>query len=155
MPPEPREDEGVQDLSGPDPRTWPAEPDVWDRVQDIRAIDEVLAVLRGEQARETDDPAVLEARRFLAAAAAQQCEELARVLLGMYGVKAGETAGATPFETAGRPRAFGADSPPPAGTLLPGRPQVAPSRRRCRRARLVYGHRLGSRADMRCRRLRR
>lgn len=117
MPPEAEEEDQV--LDGPDPRTWPATPAVWDLVLDVRAIDEVLAALKGEVARDTDDPAYMEARSFLSAAVAQRCEELARVLLSMYGVKPGETAGASPFEGAGRPRAFGADSPPPAGTLLP------------------------------------
>ena len=119
MPPE-REDDDAQVLDGPDPRTWPTIDALWDRVLDIRAIDELMTVLSGASPRETSDPAYQEARRFLVTAAGQQCEELARVLLSMYGVRAGEAAGASPFDGAGKPRAFGADSPPPAGTLLPG-----------------------------------
>lgn len=121
MPPEPREDDDVQVLDGPDPRTWPGMPEIWGLVQDIRVIDEVRAALKGEMARDLGSAAYDEARRFLEVAVAQRCDELALVLLSVYQVKTreGKGTGASPFDGAGRPRAFGADASLPERTLLP------------------------------------
>lgn len=114
MQPEPQggEDDGTQVLDGPDPRTWPGLPELWGLAEDIRVLDDIHGLLSGSVARDASSPAYDEARRFLRTAAAQRCEELSELLLGLYGLTAGEEgAGAAPFQ-AGKPRASGAGSPP-------------------------------------------
>lgn len=121
MPPE--EDE-PKVLEGPDPRAWPGREDVWGPVADLRVIDQVAGLLKGEVAMDGMSGAYDEARRFLRVLRAEACEQLSLAILSAYGVTPDGDAGASPYSSAGRPRAFGADSPP-SGNLpaarLPGR----------------------------------
>lgn len=107
--------EEVPAWDGPDPRDWPARPEIWDLVRDIETVDHVIGVMNGPIAQE-GGPFYHEARRFLAQMGWQLRGELALVLLASYGVKAGEASEASPFSAAGKPRAFGVDShAPPTG----------------------------------------
>lgn len=123
MPPEPEAEDEPQILEGPDPRAWPGTDEVWGLVGDLRVIDQVNGLLRGDRhAMDGMSTAYDEALRLLTAFRADRCEQLALALLSIYGVTPRDDAGASPFSEAGKPRAFGADSPP-AGNL-PGRPPL-------------------------------
>jgi hypothetical protein len=124
VPPEEQGEDEPQILEGPDPRAWPEMPEIWGPVADLRAIDQVAEALAGKIAMDGMSGAYEEARRVLRAFRAEACEQLSLVLLSTYSVTPGEGAGASPYSTAGRPRAFGADSPPsgnlPGAALVPG-----------------------------------
>lgn len=120
MPPEAKDEDEPQLIEGPDPRTWPATDEIWGPVTDLRMIDEVAGLLNGKIAMDGMSAAYEEARRFLRALRAEGCEQLALALLATYSVQPADDAGASPFSEAGKPRAFGADSPP-AGKLPAGR----------------------------------
>lgn len=123
MPPEPviepHQREGDADLpedeeqilEGPDPRQWPADTAIWNLVEDIEVLDKVIGLLSGPLAA---GPITMECRNMLAQSATQQREVLSGLLLALYGTKLPETA-KSPYAHAGRPRAFGADPPPPPG----------------------------------------
>lgn len=113
----PDAEEEVPLLDGPDPRTWPGNNDLWGLVQDLEAIDHVTGLMEGRIAQDGMSESYEEARRFLRAAGAAQREQLSLMLLSMYGVKPSQDSGASPFAAAGKPRAFGADTSPPAGNL--------------------------------------
>jgi hypothetical protein len=180
----PEDEEEAQVLEGPDPRTWPGREDIWGPFTDLRVIDQVAAALKGEPAMDGMSDGYEEARRFLRVLRQEACEQLSLVILSTYGVMPGSGTGASPFSGAGKPRAFGADSPP-AGNL-PGRAARSPARPgtpgergeirarplghrpagpsidgqapfhgRYGRRHRVNDHRLGSRPDLRSRGLRR
>jgi hypothetical protein len=116
MPPEEAPADEPQILEGPDPRSWPGMDEIWGPVSDLRAIDAVYELLDGKVAMDGMSAAYEEARRLVRAFRAETCEQLALALLTTYNVQPGDDAGASPFSRAGKPRAFGADSPP-AGNL--------------------------------------
>lgn len=115
--PQPEEDEETPVITGPDPRAWPAMREIWGLVEDLRVLDEVQDLMKGRIAQDGMSEVYEEAGRFLRASGQEIREQLSLVLLSIYGITPREDAGASPFSAAGKPRAFGADSSPPAGTL--------------------------------------
>ncbi len=113
----PDEEPEVQEINGPDPRTWPGNESLWGLVTDIEMIERVTVAVEGPVAQDGMSEAYQESRRFLRSAGAACREQLALMLLAMYGVKPAQDSGASPFAAAGKPRAFGADTSPPAGNL--------------------------------------
>lgn len=111
------EEEVPQSFDGPDPRHWRGSPDIWGVVEDIKVIDEVLPLLNMPGGYRMS-PAHQEALRFLAAHRVQSCELLAAGILMSQGVPLPqeEAEPDSPFSQAGKPRAFGAESPPPPAT---------------------------------------
>lgn len=105
------EPEEPREFDGPDPRDWPANAELWGMVEDIRAIDAMLALLKGETAQDDRGPARGEARAFLTEAGYQAREVLSRMLLSLHGVEIPDKP-AHPFGKAGKARAFGADRTP-------------------------------------------
>lgn len=153
MPPEPQEE---QVLDVKDPRKWMADTEFTDVMRDIEVVDMVLELLNGKIAQDVVGPAYGRARDFLRQSGAQLREHLSLMLLEMCGIRLEGEDEASPFRGAGKPRAFGADPSPPASTLsaaCPVRALHAPGRYGGRE--LVYGHRLGIRAHVRCRAVRR
>lgn len=113
-------------LDGPDPRAWPGRREIWGLVEDLAAIDQVNGALKGDRhAMDGMSEAYEEALRLLAVFRANRCEQLSLTLLSVYGVEVPASAGASPFDGAGKPRAFGADSPP-VQTLQAPRPLRRP-----------------------------
>lgn len=110
------EEPEVQELDGPDPRTWQGNHELWGLIQDLEALDHVSELMDGRTAQDGMSPAYEEARRFLRSAGYACREQLSLMLLSMYGIKP-EGSGASPFAAAGKPRAFGADTSPPPATL--------------------------------------
>lgn len=105
--PDPQED---PTLEGPDFRNLEAEaPDIWSLLLDIESLDRVLAVMKG--AATEGSVAYGVARHFLEYCAQEHRVRLAELIITKYGVPVTER---SPFGQAGKPRAFGAESPPPA-----------------------------------------
>lgn len=100
-------------LEGPDFRNLEAEaPEIWNMLLDIEAIDRVLAVMRGQATSGSVSYAV--ARQFVEYLAGEHRVRLAELIVKTYGVPMAET---SPFGNAGKPRAFGAESPGPPGNV--------------------------------------
>lgn len=116
MPPE--EDE-TPVLEGPDPRTWEDDSVLGALLADIRTLEDVYTLFDGRVAQDGMTGTYHEARTFLRALGAQAREQFALALLAAYGIEPGEDAGASPFASAGKPRAFGAESSPPNPGTLP------------------------------------
>ena len=96
-------------LEGPDFRNLEAEaPEVWNMLLDIEAIDRVLAVMRGQATSGSVSYAV--ARQFVEYLAGEHRVRLAELIIKTYGVPMTEK---SPFDQAGKARAFGAESGPP------------------------------------------
>lgn len=106
------QEEEFQAIDGPDFREWEIKsPEMWDLVLDLEAAARIRKVFNGPVAAD-GSPAYEEARQFL-----DHCERALRVTLATmiitsYGIRMrGEPE--SPFEHAGKPRAFGVDSPGP------------------------------------------
>lgn len=96
-------------LEGPDFRNLEAEaPEIWNMLLDIEAIDRVLAVMRGQATNGSVSYAV--ARQFVEYLAGEHRVRLAELIIKTYGVPLEQS---SPFGNAGKPRAFGAESPVP------------------------------------------
>jgi hypothetical protein len=114
----PDEQEELQQLDGPDPRTWPSNHDIWGLVQDLSTLDHVTSQMDGGgYDQDGMSEAYYESLRLLQAFRVNRREQLALMLLSMYGVVPSPDAGTSPFAAAGKPRAFGADTSPPGGNL--------------------------------------
>lgn len=97
-------------LEGPDFRKLEAEaPDIWNLLLDIEGLDRLQAVMQG--AATDGSVAYGVARHFLEYCAREHRVRLAELIIMKYGVPVTER---SPFGQAGKPRAFGAESPPPA-----------------------------------------
>lgn len=123
--PETPDEQVIQDLDGPDPRSWRENGDLWGLVKDLEALDKVAELMGAEWENDGMSDAHGEACRFIQAARKERRETLALMLLSMYGIQPSQDAGASPFAAAGKPRAFGAGNSPPAGKLPP---MAAPER---------------------------
>lgn len=99
---EPQEPE---EFEGPDPRQWHLNDSLWHYVEDIEAIDAMIALLKGAVAQEERGPARAEALAFLREAGYQRREELSRILLAMHDVKIPDKPPSV-FEKAGKVRAY-------------------------------------------------
>lgn len=111
---QPEHEEEAPVLEGPDPRDWERQaPEMWGLVLDIEALDRILAAMNGP-APQDSGPAYEEARLFLRHSGQQLRGMLGVMILQTYGVPLPET-GTSPFEGAGKPRAFGAGNAVPPG----------------------------------------
>jgi hypothetical protein len=80
------EEEPVPDQEGPDPRTWPGRPDIWELVEDVRRADEVYEILGGRVARDGMSDDYHEARSLLRTIADERRERLSIALLMAFGI---------------------------------------------------------------------
>jgi hypothetical protein len=107
---EPRAEPEVSSWEGPDPRDWENRPVIWNLVRDIEALVRTQAALAGSSEIGAG-PAYPEAQRFLQVMGDQLRGCLALAVLDAYGMAPGEPTRSSPFDGAGKPRAFGADLP--------------------------------------------
>jgi len=117
----PREREGADspeaeavELDGPDPRTWPGSPEIWDWVLDIEVLDRVIRDMAGSDATAAG-PAYPMVAQLLTAARHEARGQLAMAIARAYMMMIPEGGTPTAFEAAGKPRAYGSgpDRPPP------------------------------------------
>ena len=101
-------------LDGPDPREWPIKsPEMWSLVLDIEALERIRRAMNGPvvPVAEQDHE---EARQFLDHADRQLRATLGAMIIDTYQVpRSSEPRDTSPFGGAGKPRAFGAEHPPP------------------------------------------
>lgn len=109
---EPQEPE---EFDGPDPREWRLNDSLWHYVEDIEAIDAMIALIKGPVGQEERGPARAEALEFLREAGYQRREELSRLLLAIHDVKIPDKPQSV-FERAGKVRAYTPGERTAAGT---------------------------------------